>query len=177
MDKSTPITLAAARYASREAAVADYNQIWDVARGNNDEFDHMALAVLTKDENGRLQSERHDSTAKHFAWGGALIGAGLVVLAPGAGAALLAGGGAAGAGALVGHFWHNIPKDDIEAAGQLLDAGESGLVVVAVNKKGTDIGPMLAGAEEIKVTETTWGNLDAEIDKEIADAKASSGSS
>jgi hypothetical protein len=27
----------------------------------------MALAVLTKDENGQLQVERHDTTTKHLA--------------------------------------------------------------------------------------------------------------
>lgn len=166
MDKTTPITLATARYATREAAVADYDQIWDVARGNEDEFDHMACAVLTKDENGRLQTERHDSTTKHFVWGGAILGAALVVVAPPVGAAILAGG-AAGAGALVGHFWHNIPKADVEAAGALLEAGESGLIIVAVNKTGTDITPMLGGAEKVQVSETTWGTLDAEIDKEL----------
>ena len=35
------------------------------------EFDHTAVAVLTKDANGKLQMERHDSTAKHLAWAGA----------------------------------------------------------------------------------------------------------
>jgi hypothetical protein len=177
MDGNTPITLAAARYATREAAVADYNQLWDVARGNEDQFDHMAVAVLTKDDLGKLEVERHDSTAKHFAWGGALLGAALVVVAPPAGAAVLAGGAGAGAGALIGHFWHNIPKEDVQAAGELLEAGESGLLVVAVNRAGTDIEPLLSGAESTKVTQTTWGDLDAELEKELADAqKAASGS-
>jgi len=38
----------------------------------------MDVAVLTKDAAGELQVERHDTTAKQFAWGGALIGAALV---------------------------------------------------------------------------------------------------
>lgn len=175
MDATTPITLAGARYASRDAAVADYNNIWDVARGDKDEFDHMALAVLTKDPDGTLQVERHDSTAKHVAWGGALIGAALVVVAPPAGAAVLAGAAVGGgAGALVGHFWHNIPKDDVEALGELLQSGQSGLIVVAVNKESTDIEPLLGGAETTRVTQTTWGDLDAALDKEIAAAQAKS---
>jgi len=169
MDDSTPITLAAAKYASRDAAVADYDNLWDVSRGNDDEFDHMALAVLTKDSDGKLQMERHDSTAKHFAWGGALLASALVVVAPPLGIAAVAGAGA-GAGALVGHFWHNISKDEVRAVGDLLAEGESGLLIVAVNKKGTDIKPLLGGAEKVQVTETTWGNLDAELDAEIAAA-------
>ena len=48
-----------------------------------------------------------------------------------AGAGVVAG---AGAGALVGHFHHNIPKQDVEAVGELLESGDSGLIVVAVNR-------------------------------------------
>jgi uncharacterized membrane protein len=68
------------------------------------EFDHTDVAVLTKDASGELQVERHDSTAKHFAWGGALLGAALVIVAPPVGiAAVAAGGGAlAGAGGMCG---------------------------------------------------------------------------
>ena len=164
MKADTPITLAAAKYSDRESAEQDYKAVWDV-RGDG-EFDHTAVAVITKDSSGKLQIDRHDSTAKHLAWAGAA----LVVVAPAAGAAALATG--AGAGALVGHFHHNIPKKDVEAMGELLESGKSGLIVVAVNKLGTDIQPLLANAEKTVVTNTTWGNLDAEIDAEIAKAQA-----
>jgi hypothetical protein len=175
MDGNTPVTLAAARYSNRESAVQDFNAVWD-ARGDG-EFDHTAIAVLTKDASGNLQIERHDSTAKHLTWGGALLGAALVVVAPPVGASVLASAGAVGgAGALVGHFHHNIPKADVEAAGELLESGQSGLIVVAVNKAGTDIEPLLSHAEKTSVTQTSWGELDAEIAKEISDAqKAASG--
>ena len=81
-----------------------------------------------------------------------------------------------GAGALVGHFHHNIPKKDVEVIGELLESGQSGLIVVAVNQVGTDIQPPLAGAEETKVVQTTWGDLDAEIDSAIAEAQTDSSS-
>src|SRR5215471_20745950 len=45
-------------------------------------FDHMAVAVLTKGEDGQLQVERHDTPTKHLAWGGAAIGAALLVVCP-----------------------------------------------------------------------------------------------
>ena len=60
---------------------------------------------------------------------------------------------------------------DVEAIAELLESGQSGLIVVAVNKVGTDIEPLLAGAEKTKVVQTTWGDLDAEIDAEIAKAQ------
>jgi hypothetical protein len=92
MDANTPVTLAAARYSDRDGAVNDYHTVWGAK--HEGEFDHMALAVLTKDANGNLQVERHDSTAKHLAWGGAILGAALTVVAPPVGAAVLAGGAA-----------------------------------------------------------------------------------
>jgi len=164
MKADTPIVLAAAKYANRNDAVADFKAVKDAK--SLGEFDHTAVAVLTKDEDDNLQVERHDSTAKHTAW----LGAALVVVAPPVGAAALAGG--AGAGALVGHFWHNIPKSKINEAAELLESGESGLVVVAVNRHGTDIAPLLGRAQKKVVIDTVAGDLDAQMDKELARAKA-----
>jgi uncharacterized membrane protein len=161
MHASTPIVLAAARYQNRELAVEDYERVWSARK--HDQFDHMAVAVLTKDANGKLQIDRHDSSTKHLAWAGAAT----AVLVPGLG--LVAG---AGAGAITGHFWHNIPKDKVREAGELLASGESGLIIVAVNKQGTDITPLLPLAEKTSVMETVAGNLQAELDKELAQAKA-----
>jgi hypothetical protein len=165
MKADTPITLAAARYSTRDAAVAGFDMVRDAHRVG--EFDHTAVAVLTKDESGKLQVERHDTTAKHLAW----VGAALTVVAPVAAVGIVGG---AGAGALVGHFHHNIPKKDVEAIGELLESGQSGLIVVAVNKAGTDIEPLLSEAEKTVVVQTTRGDLDSEIDNEIAKAQTDS---
>jgi len=118
---------------------------------------------VTKDADGKLDIDRHDSTTKHLAW----AGAGLAVVAPGVG---LAAG--AGAGAIVGHFHHNIPKDKVREAGDLLESGSSGLIVVAVNKQGTDVEALLPNATKTSITQTTAGNLQTEIDKELAEARA-----
>ena len=153
MNADTPITLAAARYSTRDAAVEGFDMVWDAHREG--EFDHTAVAVLTKDDSGKLQVERHDTTAKHLTW----VGAALAVVAPGVGVVAGAGGGA-----LVGHFHHNIPKKDVEAIGELLESGQSGLIVVAVNKVGTDIEPLLSGADKTVVVHTIWGDLDLAIE-------------
>ena len=81
MKADTPIVLAAARYGNREDAVFDFKTVWGAKTLG--EFDHTAVAVLTKEEDGNLRVERHDTTAKHMAW----VGAALVVIAPPAGAA------------------------------------------------------------------------------------------
>ena len=163
MDPSTPITLAAAKYKDRDLAVEDFKAVWGARKDG--EFDHTAVAVLTKDADGRLQMERHDSTSKHLAWAGAA----LVVLVPPVGVGLA---GAAGTGAIVGHFWHNIPKEKVQEAATLLESGESGLIVVAVNKNGNDIRPLLQHAEKTTVIETVAGDLQADIDSELQAAKS-----
>ena len=164
MDPNTPIVLAAAKYKDRELAVQDFKTVWDARK--HGEFDHTAVAVLTRDADGKLQMERHDSTSKHLAWAGAA----LVVLVPPVGVGLA---GAAGTGAIVGHFWHNIPKEKVLEAATLLESGESGLIIVAVNTRDTDITPLLQHAEKSTVIETTAGDLQTDIDRELSDAKAS----
>ena len=76
-----------------------------------------------------------------------------------------AAGAGAGAGALVGHFHHNIPKKDVEAIADLLESGESGLIIVAVNKWGADIEPLLLNAEKCIVVDIDLGDLDDAIEK------------
>jgi uncharacterized membrane protein len=172
MDAKTPMVLAAAKYKTRDDAVADFHAVWAAKRGAG--LDHVAAAVLTKDEQGELQVERHDSSAKEFAWGGALIGAALVLIAPPTGVAVLAAGTGAGAGAggIVGHFWRNIPKDDVAEVSELLDSGESGLLVVAVNHRRADVTRLFSRAERSKIIETTAGDLDAEFDKAVKQAQS-----
>ena len=98
----------------------------------------------------------------------AAVGAGVV----GVGTAAGLGGGAsvagmAGAGGLAGHFWRNIPKEKVREMGDLLDSGESGLIVVAVNKQATDVTPLLGRATKTIIDDTTKGDLDSLYDTAI----------
>lgn len=171
MDPNTPLTIAAARYKTRPEAVEAFKTCWGAHHQGL--YDHMALAVLTKNENGQLEVERHDTTTKHLAWGGLAIGAALAVVCPPAGIAAIAVGGGAGAGvgAWIGHFWNTIPKDEIQEIGHLLDDGESGIVVVTVNPKQTDIVPLLEHPEKYKVIQTKAGDLDEVSKKAIEQAE------
>jgi len=80
MDPSPPMVIAGARSASRDDAV----EAFEIVRGarRRGESGHMDVAMLAKNAAGELQAERHDSTARHFACGGALLGATLVIVAP-----------------------------------------------------------------------------------------------
>jgi len=176
MRNDTPITLAVATYSDRAGAVAGFDRV--MSSKSSGAFDHVAVAVITKDLDGEAQVERHDSTAKHLAWGGALVGAALFVVAPPlAPAALGVGGGAgaaglAGAGGIAGHLWHNVPKKTIREMSDTLEDGDSVIVIVAVNPAGTDITPMLAGAEKVFVDATTKGDLEGAYDDAIKKAGA-----
>jgi hypothetical protein len=55
---------------------------------------------------------------------------------------------------------------------ELLESGEAGLVVVAVNRKGSEVEPLLVNAEKLIVVEAVAGDLDAFMEKELAKAQA-----
>jgi len=171
MDPNTPMTVAAARYATRAEAVEAFKTVWGAR--HQGEFDHMALAVLTKDDDGQLQVERHDSSTKNLAWGGGVLGGALVVLFTPVGVSVLAAGGAlAGIGAWTGHFWHTIPKEDVGEFADLLESGESGIVVVTVNPRRTDITPLLMHPQMAKVIQTKAGDWEAVAAKAVEQAQA-----
>jgi uncharacterized membrane protein len=172
VDPNETLTVVGAAYDLRAEALGAFDVIWEAQKEGG--FEHLAVAVLSKGANGRLELERHDSSAKHRAWGGAMLGGVLTLVAPPVGAAAMAAGAGAGAGAggLVSHFRHTLPKDDVREISNLLEVGESGLIVVAVNPQGTDIAPLLGGASRSKIIETKAGDFDRIFADEVARARA-----
>jgi hypothetical protein len=88
VDPSRPLVLAAARYASGNDAVRDYQIVWDTRNGGA--FDHMSVAVLTRDTRGVLQVGRHGSMAKDLALEGSVLSAALLIVAPAVDATVVA---------------------------------------------------------------------------------------
>ena len=88
MDPSRPLVLAAARYASSNDAVRDYQIVWGARHGGA--FGHMSVAVLAKDTRGLLRVGRHGSTAKDLALGGSVLSAALLIVAPAVDATVVA---------------------------------------------------------------------------------------
>jgi len=165
-----PTTVAVATYASKDDAEADYETLREVK--TDGALDHIAIAFVEKEADGKLKISRHDSTAKHLAWGGAALGAALTVVFAPLGVVFLAPLAVhsavwAGAGGLVGHFWHNIPKDDVRKMSDVLEAGNFGLFVVAVNPKGTDVPALLTHAVDSVVVDQI-DEVDAAFEAEEA---------
>jgi uncharacterized membrane protein len=164
------VVLAVATYPSKDAAQMDFDAVWGVK--HEGDLDHVAAAMLEKRADGKLEMQRHDSTAKHLAWGGALLGGALAVVSAPLGIVYLGsvaatGGAWAGAGAIIGHFWHNIPKEDLRRMTDLLEAGEAGLVVVAVDHKGEDIEGLLNNATEKYVTDSSRADFEADFNRAL----------
>ena len=166
MDVNAPIALIGAGYRNRDGAEHDFTSVW-AARHDGD-FHHTSVAVLTKDRDVRLHVERHNSTAKHLEWGGALLGATLVVLAPAAGVEILAVVGWSGAGAVVGHFRQHAAAEDLAAMANLLEVGSCALVVVVVNRRGQVMTPLLSHAVGRASIDMPWGDLEEELSADFA---------
>jgi len=84
--------------------------------------------MVTKEADGRMKIERHtDSTGKGARKGlviGAILG---VIFPPSILASAVVG---AGAGALIGHHFNSISKDDLKALGEYLEKNETALVII-----------------------------------------------
>jgi len=129
--------LIAAQYDSEEAAVADYDGVKAVYH-EHELIDTFDAAVVTKTPEGKVKIvRRHEQPTRDAAKGGLGVGlavGALVALFPAValGAGLLVGGAAgAGVGAVAGHAAAGLSRGDLKELGALLDAGQSGCVLVA----------------------------------------------
>jgi hypothetical protein len=161
MHVHAPLALIAASYASPDGAVHDFEAVWGARHDGG--FHHTAIAVVTRDADGRLEVGRTNSTAKHLEWGGALLGGALFVVAPAAGADLLATVGLSGAGAIVGHIRQNADPSALAATAEILESNTTGLVVVLVNHRGEGVTPLLGHAAHRSCVHMVWGDLEEEL--------------
>jgi hypothetical protein len=75
----------------------------------------------------------------------------------------------AGVGGLSGHFWKNIPKEDLRAFGATLEAGDAALVVVAVDKNLTEIEKAADNATDRVAKQYDQGDLQGAYDEAVDD--------
>jgi hypothetical protein len=165
MDTNAPVSLVTASYSTRHGAVEDFGRIWGTRYDG--QFHHTALAVLTRVSGRELRVERVNSTAKHLAWGGALLGGALFVLAPAAGAEMLAAVGVTGAGSIIRHVRENADADELAAVAGRLEEDTWSLVVVVVNRRGTVITPLLTHAHTSASVDMQWGDLEEELCSDV----------
>jgi uncharacterized membrane protein len=144
-------------YEDVAAAEADYELVKDLhtEAGLIDGYD---AAVVKRGEDGKTKIVKKHETPTRVGGvlgGGVGLATGLVVaLFPFAaiGGGLLAATTAGGAilGAVAGHAAAGMSRDDLKQLGEALDAGQAGLVVVAVSDMGAKVERAMKRAEKLE---------------------------
>jgi uncharacterized membrane protein len=160
-----------ASYDSVDGAIEDYDAVHDLYVGS-DIVDTYDAAVITHKPDGKVTIvKKHEQPTRRGGWSGlgiGLVGGALVALFPavGIGAGLLVGGaGGAGLGALAGHVAGGMSRSDLKALGELLDEGDSGLVVVAAADLEARIDSAIRRAN--KITKNQLRADEKALEKEI----------
>ena len=156
-----PVFVYAAVYADRADADADYDTLLDLHEdklvGTYD------VALVFKDDDGKVHVTKHEKPTQHGAWTGAAVGALVGVIFPPAiiGSAVV--GAAAGAG--IGHTMGGVSRGDAKELGDQLTDGEAALVVIGESRVGEQLDKALTHAEKSEEREI---DADAkELEKEL----------
>src|SRR5918993_1675500 len=155
-------------------AEADYQLVKDL-HTEADLIDAYDAAVIERREEGKTKIVKKHETptrAGGVLGGGVGLATGLVVaLFPFAavGGGLLAGTAAGGAilGAVAGHAAAGMSRDDLKQLGEHLDAGQAGMVVVAVADMGAKVEQAMERASKLEQKQ-----LEADADEIERDASA-----
>ena len=161
-------------------SVADAESDYQVVKDLHTEaglIDADDAAVIARDDKGKVKIVKKHETPTRVGGvlgGGVGLATGLVVaLFPFAavGGGLLAGTTAGGAllGAVAGHAAAGMSRHDLKELGEHLDAGQAGLVVVAVSDMGAKVEQAMKKAEKVEKKEIKADN--AEIEKDAKDAE------
>ena len=166
-------------YDSVSDAEADYQLVKDLhtEAGLIDAYD---AAVVERREDGKTKIVKKHETPTRVGGvlgGGMGLATGLVVaLFPFAaiGGGLLAAttGGGAILGAVAGHAAAGMSRDDLKELGEALDAGQAGLVVVAVSDMGAKVERAMERAEKLQQKQIKADT--AEIERDATSAGESS---
>lgn len=149
------LVLLAGRYAHESEATADYEAVKDLYHrlGREATFD---AAVLSRDDRGTVHIvHKHEEPTRRAALGGlglGLAGGAVVALFPAvalAGGLVWGGGAGLGLGALVGHVAGGLGRSDLKSLGELLDEGQSGLVVVSALDIQAEVEAEIRRAEKV----------------------------
>jgi len=161
-------------YPDVESAEADYDLVKDLHRkeGLIDAYD---AAVIERRDNGKVKiAKKHETPTRvgGVLGGGVGLATGLVVAlfpfaAIGGGLLAATAGGGAVLGSLAGHAAGGMSRDDLKELGEHLDAGQAGLVVVAVADMGAKVEREMRRAEKLEKKE-----LKADVGEIEADAKS-----
>ncbi len=160
-----PIFIYAATYANKERAEDDHDLLvnlhHDKLVGSYD------VAIITKDDAGKIHVQKHEKPTQRGAWTGIAVGAVVGVLFPPSIIASAAVGGVGGG--LIGHFARGMSRGDMKDLGDLLDDGQAALVVVGQSRVAEQLDKVLARRE--KSAEREIEGDSAELERELKAAE------
>ena len=143
-------------YGSVDDAIADYDAV-HALHTEEQLIDAYDAAVIERRADGKVKIvKKHETPTR----AGGVLGGGLLAATTGGGALL---------GAVAGHAAAGMSRKDLKELGEQLDAGQAGLVVVAVSDMQAKVERAMKHAEKIEQKE-----LKADADKIEADAKEAS---
>jgi uncharacterized membrane protein len=163
-----PVFVYAATYASRSDADADYDGLLELH--DLDLVGTYDVAIVNKDEHGKVHVKKHEKPTQHGAWTGLAVGAVAGILFPPSilGAAVVGGA----TGGLIGHLARGMSRGDMKELGEVLDEGQAALVVVGQSRVSEQLNKALSRAEKSIEREI---DVDAEsFDSELKQAAQSS---
>ena len=139
----------AAVYADRADADTDYDTLLDLHSA--DLVGSYDVALMYKDDEGKVHVTKHEKPTQHGAWTGAAVGALVGIIFPPSilGAAIV--GAAAGGG--IGHALGGMSRKDAKELGEHLDDGEAALVVIAKSRVQEQLDKALTHAQKTEERE------------------------
>ncbi len=139
-----PVFVYAAVYADRAGADADYDTLLDLHSA--DLVGTYDVALVYKDDEGKVHVTKHEKPTQHGAWTGAAVGALVGIIFPPSiiGAAVV--GAAAGGG--LGHIFGGMSRGDAKELGEHLDQGQAALVVIGKSRLQEQLDKALTHAEK-----------------------------
>ena len=156
-----PVFVYAAVYADRALADADYETLLDLHSaalvGSYD------VALMYKDDEGKVHVTKHEKPTQHGAWTGAAVGALVGVIFPPSiiGAAVV--GAAAGGG--IGHVLGGMSRSDARELGEHLDEGQAALIVIGKSRVQEQLDKALTRAQKSEEREIEADSK--ELEKEL----------
>jgi uncharacterized membrane protein len=168
----------AAAYDDVDAAVSDYEAVKELYRQVKTSHDFDA-SVIAKDADGKVSIvKKHEQPTRHGAavglgWGLAVGVAAVLVPPVGIGIATAGAGGAA-IGAVTGHASGGMSRGDLKDLGDLLDAGQAGLIVVYETNLADQVAANIKAANRVVSKATDMAADQLAADMKSAERSASS---
>src|SRR3954452_3589360 len=162
-------------YADVEDATSDYDAV-KALHVEADLIDAYDAAVVELREDGKVKIVKKHETPTRVGGvlgGGVGLATGLVIAlfpaaAIGGGLLVATGGGGAVLGAVAGHAAAGMSRKDLKEAGEVLDKGSAGLVVVGVSDMQSKIEKAMAKAESIEAKQLKADTAEIERDAQAS---------